>query len=154
MVRLNDNQLESVNQLRQKSRAYLSVGALAVAAGVAFLAIPNNEHWLRIGVVTGAALALLIFAVSAVVAVSAERATRRVPDAPNLVALAALGAGNGQEWSEEQLTLWVALEFIDAVVPSADAAVDQIARLVDRQLRFFLLEVGVLGATLIVALLA
>ena len=52
------------------------------------------------------------------------------------------------------LALWAALEYIEAVVPAADQTVDKIARLVDRQLLFFLIEIGVLGLTLIAALLA
>ena len=60
MVRLSDNLLVSVDHLQQKSRAYLSVGALAVAAGVAFLTVPATiaeaEAAFRIGVIGGASL--------------------------------------------------------------------------------------------------
>ena len=68
MVRLNDNLLVSVDQLRQKSRAYLSVGALAVTASAALLAISD----VHAGLAAGAAVALLLFAFSAVFAVRAE----------------------------------------------------------------------------------
>ena len=157
MVRLSDNLLVSVDHLQQKSRAYLSVGALAVAAGVAFLTVPATiaeaEAAFRIGVIGGASLALLLFGLSAVCAVRAERATR-LPDAPSAASLAALVADEEQQWNDDQLALWTALEFIDAVIPAAEQTVDKIARLIDRQLVLFLVEIGVLGATLIAALLA
>ena len=157
MVRLNDNLLISVDHLQQKSSAYLSVGALAVAAGVAFLTVPATiaeaEAAFRIGVIGGASLALLLFGLSAVCAVRAERATR-LPDAPSAASLAALVTDEDLQWSDDQLALWTALEFIDAVTPAAEQTVDKIARLVDRQLVLFLVEIGVLGATLIAALLA
>ena len=157
MVRLNDNLLVSVDHLQQKSRAYLSVGALAVAAGVALLAVPATiaeaEAAFRIGVIGGASLALLLFGLSAVCAVRAQRATR-LPDAPSAASLAALVGDEEHQWSDDQLALWTALEFIDAVIPAAEETVDEIARLVDRQLVLFLVEIGVLGATLITALLA
>ena len=69
MIRLNDYQQSSVEELRQKSRAYLSVGALAVTAAAAFLAISEVERFLGIG----AGLALIIFMVSAGLAVLVER---------------------------------------------------------------------------------
>ncbi|MCY4392556.1 MAG: hypothetical protein OXE43_10980 [Chloroflexi bacterium] len=157
MVRLNDNVLVSVDHLQQKSRAYLSVGALAVAAGVAFLTVPATvaeaEPAFRNGVIAGASLALLLFGLSAVYAVRAERATR-LPDAPSAASLAALVGDEEHQWSNDQLALWTALEFIDAVTPAAEETVDKIARLVDRQLVLFLVEIGVLGGTLIAALLA
>lgn len=157
MVRLSDYQHRSIDESRVKSRAYLSVGALAVAAGIALLALPdtiaNADAALRSGVIAGAALALLLFAVSAVLAVRAERATP-IPDAPSTESMAALVGDEEQHWSGDQLALWAALEFIDTVIPVADETVDTIARLVDRQLVFFLVEIGVLGATLIAALLA
>ncbi len=151
LIRLNDYQIESVDHLRQKSRAYLSVGALAVAAGIALLAIPDAAGALHLGVIAGASLALALFGVSAVLAVRAERATRHLPDAPHMASLASLVLD--REQTAAQLTLWIAREFLDRVVPSADRAVDQVARLVDWQLRFFLAEVVVLGGTLIAALL-
>ncbi len=157
MVRLNDYQHRSVDESRVKSRAYLSVGALAVAAGIAFLAIPvrvaDADTALRIGVIAGASLALFLFGISAVLAVLAERAAR-LPDAPSADFLAALVGDEEHGWSNDQLALWAALEYIEAVVPAADQTVDKIARLVDRQLVFFLIEIGVLGLTLIAALLA
>ncbi|MXY87327.1 MAG: hypothetical protein F4Y92_00490 [Dehalococcoidia bacterium] len=157
MVRLSDYQHQSIDESRVKSRAYLSVGALAVAAGIAFLAVPDTiagaDTAVRNGVVAGAALALLLFGLSAACAVRAERATR-LPDAPSGDFLAALVSDEGQDWSDDQLALWAALEYLDSVVPAADQTVDKIARLVDRQLVFFLVEIGVLGATLIAALLA
>lgn len=151
LIRLNDYQIESVNHLLQKSRAYLSVGALAVAAGIALLAIPDAEGALHLGVIAGASLALSLFGVSALLAVRAERATRRLPDAPHMASLASLVLD--REQTDAQLMLWIAREFLDHVVPSADRAVDQVARLVDWQLRFFLAEVVALGGTLIAALL-
>ena len=108
MVRLSDNLLVSVDHLQQKSRAYLSVGALAVAAGVAFLTVPATiaeaEAAFRIGVIGGASLALLLFGLSAVCAVRAERATR-LPDAPSAASLAALVADEEQQWNDDQLAL-------------------------------------------------
>ena len=157
MVRLSDYQHRSIDESRVKSRAYLSVGALAVAAGIALLALPDTiadaGTALRYGVVAGAALALLLFAASAVCAVVAERATR-LPDAPSSEFLASLVGEEQRDWSSDQLALWAALEYIDAVIPAADRTVDMIARLVDRQLVFFLIEIGILGATLIAALSA
>lgn len=157
MVRLSDYQHQSIDESRVKSRAYLSVGALAVAAGIALLAVPDTiagaDPAVRNGVVAGAALALLLFGLSAACAVRAERATR-LTDAPSANFLAALVSDEGQHWSEDQLVLWAALEYLDTVIPAADKTVDTIARLVDRQLVFFLVEIGVLGATLIVALVA
>ena len=156
-VRLSDYQHRSVDESRVKSRAYLSVGALAVAAGIALIAVPDTiadaGTALRYGVVAGAALALLLFAASAVCAVVAERATR-LPDAPSTDFLAALVSDEQHDWSSDQLALWAALEYVDTVIPAADETVDNIARLVDRQLVFFLIEIGVLGAALIAALLA
>lgn len=157
MVRLSDYQHQSIDESRVKSRAYLSVGALAVAAGIAFLAVPDRVAdagtALRFGTIAGASLALLLFVVSAVCAVRAERATR-LPDAPDIDDLATLVTAGQQEWSDDQLAVWIAREFKDSVIPKADRTVNQIARLVDRQLVFFLAEIGVLGATLISALLA
>ena len=152
MVRLNDIQIEAVGHLRQKSRAYLSVGALAVAAGIALLAIPDAEGEIHFGVVGGVALALALFGLSAVLAVRAERATP-IPDAPSLASLASLMADQDQSWSDDQLALWIALEYRDSIVPAADDTNDRIAHFVDRQLLCFLIETGVLGVTLIVALL-
>ena len=155
MVRLSDYQHRSIDESRVKSRAYLSVGALAVAAGIALLALPDTipgaDSALRNGVVAGAALALFLFALSAICAVKAERATR-LPDAPDTQELTELIVDEQQEWSRDQLAVWIALEYFYSVVPEADEVVDRIARLVDRQLIFFLVEIGVLGITLIVAL--
>ena len=157
MVRLSDYQHRSVDESRVKSRAYLSVGALAVAAGIAFLAVPDTiagaHPAVQNGVVAGAALALLLFGLSAACAVKAERATR-LPDAPDTQDFTDLVIDEQQEWSHDQLAVWIALEYIDSVIPDADEIVDRIARLVDRQLIFFLVEMGVLGITLIVALVA
>ena len=157
MVRLSDYQHRSIDESRVKSRAYLSVGALAVAAGIALLALPDTvaraDPALRNGVVAGAALALFLFAMSAICAVKAERATR-LPDAPDTQELADLVIDEQEEWNNDQLAVWIALEYIYSVIPDADETVDRIARLVDRQLFFFLVEVGVLGITLIVALVA
>ena len=100
MVRLNDIQIEAVGHLRQKSRAYLSVGALAVAAGIALLAIPDAEGGIHFGVVGGVALALALFGTSAVLAVRAERATP-IPDAPGLASLASLMADQDHTWSND-----------------------------------------------------
>lgn len=155
MVRLSDYQHRSIDESRVKSRAYLSVGALAVAAGIALLALPDTiagaDPALRNGVVAGAALALFLFALSAICAVKAERATR-LPDAPDTQELTELVVDEQQEWSRDQLAVWIALEYLYSVIPEADEVVDRIARLVDRQLIFFLVEIGVLGITLIVAL--
>lgn len=155
MVRLSDYQHRSIDESRVKSRAYLSVGALAVAAGIALLAVPDTlagtAPALRGGVIAGAALALFLFGLSAACAVKAEHATR-LPDAPDTQELTNLVVDEQQEWSRDQLAVWIALEYFYSVIPKADEVVDKIARLVDRQLIFFLVEIGVLGITLIVAL--
>ena len=85
MIRLNDYQQSSVDQLRQKSRAYLSVGALAVTAAAAFLAISDVEP----GLAYGSALALVLFGGSASFAVWAELSTS-LPDAPDIETLDSL----------------------------------------------------------------
>lgn len=157
MVRLSDYQHRSVDESRVKSRAYLSVGALAVAAGIAFLAVPDTVgeagSLFRDWVTAGAILALILFAASAVFAVVAERATR-LPDAPDPEEFAQFVVDEDAAWTEDQLALWVAFEYIDTVIPAAEKTVDKIARLVQWQLVFFLFEVGALGATLIIALVA
>ena len=108
-----------------------------MAAGIALLAIPDAEGGIHFGVVSGVALALALFGMSAVLAVRAERATP-IPDAPGLASLASLMADQDHTWSNDQLALWLALEYRDSIVPSADNTIDRIARLVDRQLLCFL----------------
>ena len=146
MIRLNDYQQSSVDQLRQKSRAYLSVGALAVTAAAAFLAISDVEP----GLAYGSALALVLFGGSASFAVWAELSTS-LPDAPDIETLDSLVREPTERWSADQLTLWVAREFAESIQPSAERKVNQIASRVNYQLYLFLGEVVVLGGTLIAA---
>ena len=54
-------------------------------------------------------------------------------------------------WNEDQLALWAAVEFSTSVLPSAEQTVNLIAQRVNYQLYLFLLEVVVLGATLVAA---
>ena len=151
MVRLNDIQIEAVGHLRQKSRAYLSVGALAVAAGIALLAIPDAEGGIHFGVVGGVALALALRDVRRAGGPGGARNSHTGCSRSGLARFT--HADQDHTWSNDQLALWIALEYRDSIVPSADNTIDRIARLVDRQLLCFLVETGVLGATLIVALL-
>ena len=146
MVRLNDNLLVSVDQLRQKSRAYLSVGALAVTASAALLAISD----VHAGLAAGAAVALLLFAFSAVFAVRAELSAS-LAAAPDIETFRELVTDEPSAWSGDQLALWAAVEFADSVLPSAEKTVDLIAQRVNYQLYLFLFEVAVLGVTLIAA---
>lgn len=146
MVRLNDNLLVSVDQLRQKSRAYLSVGALAVTAAAALLAISDVHP----GLAWGAGIALLLFACSAACAVRAELAAS-LAAAPDVETFRGLVMDASSSWSSDQLALWAAREFADSVLPSAERTVDEIAQRVNYQLYLFLLEVVVLGGTLVAA---
>lgn len=147
MVRPSDYQVSSIDELRQKSRAYLGIGALALTVTAAFLASSDVAPSLA----TGAGAALLLFGISAYFAVRAERATY-VDVAPASSALAPLVAEPADSWSDDQLTLWVAREFADTIVPQARKQVERIAVHVNRQLYLFLAEVVVIGGTLIAAI--
>lgn len=147
MVRLSDFQVSSIDELRQKSRAYLGIGALAITVTAAFLASSDVEAALA----TGAGAALLLFALSAYFAVRAELAAY-VDVAPASSDLAALVAEPADLWSDDQLVLWVAREFADTIVPKARRQVERIARHVNLQLYLFLAEVVVIGGTLIAAI--
>ena len=149
MVRLNDIQIEAVNQLRQKSRAYLGIGALAVTASAAFLAVSD----VHAGLTAGVALALLLFALSAWFAVRAELSTF-LEAAPDIETFGTLVKGSESGWSDDQLALWAAREFSGAIQPRAKRQVDRIARRVNWQIYLFLAEVVALGGTLIAATLS
>lgn len=148
MVRLNDNLLVSVDHLRQQSRAYLSVGALAVTASAALLALSED---LPEGLWIGSVVALVLFGVSTIYAVLAERAAV-LPDAPDVLDLAALVDQEESRWGEEQIALWVAREYIERIQPVAERELRRTAQFVRLQTFLFLGEVGVVGATLTVAL--
>ena len=148
MVRLSDNVLVSVDQLRQKSRAYLSVGALAVTASAALLALSDDlpgELWI------GSVVALVMFGMSAVAAVLAERTTA-LPDAPDVQDFAALVNQPDSDWSDDQIAFWLAREYIERIQPLAERELRTTARLVSAQMYLFLAEVAVVGGTLTVAL--
>ena len=148
MVRLNDIQISAVDHLRAKSRAYLSVGAIAVTASAAFLALASDlpgELWI------GSVVALVLFGISAILAVLAERSAT-IPDAPDVYDMAGLVSSEDAEWSEDQITLWVAREHIERIQPIASREVLRTARLVDLQLILFLGEVVAVGVTLTIAL--
>lgn len=147
MVRLNDIQIEAVNQLRQKSRAYLGMGALAVTASAAFLAISD----VHAGLAAGMAVALVLFALSAWFAVRAELSTF-LEAVPDIETFSALVEGNESNWSDDQLALWAAREFADSIQPRAKHQVDWIAQRVNWQLYLFLAEVVALGGTLVAAI--
>lgn len=148
MVRLNDNLVVAVDQLRQKSRAYLSIGALAVTASAALLALSSN---LPDGLWIGSVVALVLFGLSAGAAVLAERTTA-LPDAPDVVDLAGLVNQPDSDWSDDQIALWVAREYIERIQPVAEQSLGRTARLVSAQMLLFLAEVVVVGGTLTAAL--
>ncbi|MXY35781.1 MAG: hypothetical protein F4052_08725 [Dehalococcoidia bacterium] len=148
MVRLNDNVIVSVDQLRQKSRAYLSVGALAVTASAALLALSSD---LPDGLWIGSVVALVLFGMSAVAAVLAERTTA-LPDAPDILDLADLVNQPDSDWSDDQIAFWVAREYIDRIQPIAERELRATTRLVSAQMFLFLGEVTVVGGTLTGAL--
>ncbi|MCY3507380.1 MAG: hypothetical protein OXH41_14595 [Chloroflexi bacterium] len=150
MLRLNDNVLVSVDQLRQKSRAYLSVGALAVTASAAFLALADD---LPAGLWVGSVVALVLFGVSAGVAVRAELSTS-LPDAPSTGRLASLVTEPASQWSDDQIALWVAREYIEQIQPLAERELTQTAYLIRFQLALFLGEIAAVGGTLVAALAA
>jgi hypothetical protein len=147
MVRLSDYHVSSIDELQQKSRAYLGIGALAITVTAAFLASSDVEPALAVG----AGAALLLFGLSAYFAVRAERATY-VDVAPASSALTALVTEPSDNWSDDQLVLWVAREFADTIVPQARKQVERIALQVNLQLYLFLAEVVVIGGTLIAAI--
>ncbi len=148
LVRLNDHQVSSIDELRQESRAYLGVGALALTAAAALLAISD----VHAGLAARAGLALLLFVASAVCAVTAERSASSA-FAPNIETFQELVEDGTSRWSDDQLALWAAREFAGSVLPYTETVVAKIARLVNRQLSLFLLEVTVLGGTLVAAVL-
>ena len=148
MVRLNDYQVSSIDELRQKSRAYLGVGALVLTVTAAFLASSDVEAVLAVG----AGMALLLFGFSAYFAVRAELSAY-VNVAPDSNSLSQLVTEPDEPWNDDQLTLWVAREFADTVVPQARQRVERIARHVNWQLYLFLAEVVVIGGTLIAAII-
>lgn len=148
MVRLNDNLLVSVDQLRQKSRSYLNIGALAVTASAALLALSGDlpdRLWI------GSVVSLVLFGLSAAAAVLAERTTA-LPDAPDVLDLAGLVNQPDTTWSDDQITLWLAREYIERIQPVADKNLERTARLVSAQMFLFLAEVAAVGGTLTVAL--
>lgn len=147
MVRLNDYQHRSMDELRVKSRAYLSVGALAITATGAFLAISDMGAWLAIGL----GVALFFFVMSAILAVWAEFTTT-IATAPNIDTLRELVGDAEPGWSNDQLLLWAAWEFAEDVHPRARAKVLEIGQRVNWQLLLFLVEIAVLGGTLIAAI--
>ncbi len=148
MVRLNDYQVSSIDELRQKSRAYLGVGALALTVTAAFLASSDVEAVLAVG----AGVALLLFGISAYFAVRAELSAY-LNVAPDSGSLSQLVTEPDEPWNDDQLILWVAREFADSVVPQARQRVEQIARYLNWQLYLFLAEVVVIGGTLIAAII-
>ena len=148
MVRLNDNLLVSVDHLRQQSLAYLSIGALAVTASAALLALSED---LPEGLWIGSVVALVLFGISTIYAVLAER-TAVLPDAPDVLDLAALVDQGESRWSDEQIALWVAREYIERIQPVAERELGRTARFVRLQTFLFLGEVAVVGATLTIAL--
>ncbi len=147
-MRLNDNQISAVDHLRAKSRAYLSVGAIAVTASAAFLALASD---LPGGLWIGSVVALVLFGISAILAVLAERSAA-IPDAPDVHDMAGLISREGVEWSEDQIALWLVREHLERIQPIAAREVFRTARLVDLQLLLFLGEVVAVGVTLTVAL--
>ena len=148
MVRLSDYQHQSIDESRVKSRAYLSVGALAVTASAALLALSED---LPAGLWIGSVVALVLFGISTIYAVLAER-TAVLPDAPDVLDLAALVDQEESRWSDEQIALWVAREYIERIQPVAERELGRTAQFVRLQTFLFLAEVGVVGATLTVAL--
>ncbi len=148
MVRLNDNLIISVDQLRQKSRAYLSVGALAVTASAALLALSDD---LPSGLWIGSVVALVLFGISAILAVLAERTTA-LPDAPDILDLSSLVNPPDSEWSNDQIAFWIAREYVERIQPLGERELRRTTRLVSAQMFLFLGEVSVVGGTLTVAL--
>ena len=147
LIRLNDYQHRSMDELRVKSRAYLSVGALAITATGAFLAISDVDAWLAIGL----GVALAFFVMSAILAVWAEFATS-IATAPDIDTLKELVGDAEPGWSNDQLLLWAAWEFSEDVHPRARDKVLEISQRVNWQLVLFLLEIAVLSGTLIAAI--
>ena len=66
--------------------------------------------------------------------------------------LAALVDQEESRWSDEQIALWVAREYIERIQPVAERELRRTAQLVRLQTFLFLGEVAVVGATLTVAL--
>lgn len=88
---------------------------------------------------------------SAGLAVLVERQAS-LPDAPDIGTLTSLIADPLELWTDDQLMLWLAREYVERIQPVAEAESDRVARLADWQLLLFLAEVLVVGATLVAAL--